>query len=357
MISALLEQGGAWSTPASEDRSDSPQTSDTDDQPQEAITNGDPPADAKHSLIINNKKKLDYSLANERKDIGVVQRIHEQVPVIDSLRYLSTIDVSSGPRFFIKRSLVDVWNLHDRNNAGTPDVSDIQESIRLEGQQEPCKVRYHNSKLELVAGFRRSYAVSQVKGMYLLCDVYGIDQMPDIIAWKEMTSENDFDRKKAVPISAQVVSDNKAIEAGLFQNRAELSRAAGKNEAWSSNNLSLYNSIPELIREKAGHQLMATLSAQDYKKLGKLFKFQTEKRVSEALSIEDLFVGNTFPVAKICKLFSEVSAKEQIKKLSTEHLATKLDTNGNISISFKRDISKSQLKEILTIIEKELSKV
>lgn len=299
--------------------------------------------------------------AKDYDDIGVIQRIHKSIPVISDFNKADSSVFCNGNKFFVSTANIQVWGLHDRMKAGQPDIEDISISIRQEGQEEPCKVRWNQNDqfFELVAGFRRLCSVSQVTGMFLLCEVYSITEMPDTIAWSEMSRENNLERKKPVPISAQVEADEQALKLKLFKNRKELSLAAGKDENWSSSNLYLYNCLPVEIRNLATKEQLASLTSTEYRKLGKSFKVYLSKHQSLSSVIEviseQLQDCIKFPVTKMLSIVNPKPI-EDIKKLSSDRVKVKLDTNGNLSFSLSKSgkLSKNQVTNVIRLIEQQL---
>mgnify|MGYP000738552488 CR=1 FL=1 len=359
-IDALVGQGGMWGKDGKLNKADKDAKS-SDGEKEVTKTPGKKrrtPMSVAASVAPLTSSLVDQlNLAKNRTDIGVVQKIHRNVRVLDNIDDLRDLSLSAGTRLFVRYSLIKVWGMHDRSRAGSPNVDDIKSSIRLEGQEEPCKVRFDDSdgELELIAGFRRYVSVGQCTDMYLLCDAYTKQEMPDPIAWIEMTRENNLDRKKAVPISAQVASDEFAIANGLFKSKRELSLAAGKGEGWAKTNALLFNSVPQPIADKAGTELMATLAASDYRKLGKVFKSREgvdQSKVDTLLAEEELFSETLkFPVAKVLSLLNTQFNSDKVKALSTNNVKVKVDGNGNISLSLGSNLTLAQIEEIVKSIE------
>ncbi|MES2664256.1 MAG: ParB N-terminal domain-containing protein [Pseudomonadota bacterium] len=358
VIDALLSQGGFGSRPA---RPVPPQEI-TFSQSEEIAEHHD---EVKRRLIAGNQnsKKNLTPVAGERQDIGIIQIIHRNVPVIDTLDVLLELDLSHHHRVFIPTHLLTIWPLHDRQLAGIPDVTDIMESLRTEGQEEPCKVRLNrNTKtVEIVAGFRRFQAISNINNMYLLADLYDDHQLNDKNAWIEMTRENNLDRKKPIPIFAQVESDRRALESGVFKNLSELSLAAGKAENWARQNRNLYEQLPEELRPFISIESLSSLSASMYRKLGRIFNINNEiktQRIQKVIEqAEILFADKSkFPMNALERLF-EVTANNRIRDFSTRYIRVRRDHNGNVNIALPSSVSEQQLKSIIRLLDEKIQSV
>ena len=308
-----------------------------------------------------------YPILMQAKDqpIGCIQKKNRHLPVIQTIEQLEKIDLKGGKRFFLPPEIISVWSLHDRSIAGEPDISDIYESIRTEGQEEPCIVRLDDTSktIELIAGFRRFFSVSNVSNMYLLADVYTKDEISDDIAWVEMTRENNLERKKPIPISVQVESDYRVLSKGLFRSLSELSKAAGKSDGWARQNRHLYESVPESIRNAAGARLMATLTAKNYLRLGQLFKSSLSNDwhtdiIDAILSKKTaLFSANEtiFPVKKIEAIYHAYGRKKA--KPKTDHQPVTVETKNGINvISISHTLDTQELNHICHYIEQLLNK-
>lgn len=296
-----------------------------------------------------------HTLASERSDIGPIQAIHRKVVVVDDLAKLP--DFQGGMlRMFVPCSLVTPWALHDRQLVGEPDISDIYESILSEGQEEACVTRLseNSDTIELIAGFRRFCAVQNTSSAYLLIDLYLPSHLTDKTAWIEMTRENNLDRKKCIPISAQVESDQKALAKGLFKNLSELSKAAGKAENWARQNKHLYDQIPEKIRALCSKQQLASLTAPHYRKVGKLLKDGGKWRDDRIDTIADHWdklseQNDKFPLKAIESLLEARSS--DVKALSNGAVKVRVDHNGNINLTVSRGLSHQQISALVKTVQ------
>lgn len=294
-------------------------------------------------------------LAMARNDLGPIQAIHRKVMVVDDLKQLPEFQ-GGMLRMFVPCSLVSPWALHDRRLIGEPDISDIYESILSEGQEEACVTRLNeNGKtIELIAGFRRFCAVQNTSSAYLLVDLYHPSHLTDKTAWIEMTRENNLDRKKSIPISAQVESDQKALSKGLFKNLSELSKAAGKAENWARQNKHLYDQIPEKIRKLCSSQQMASLTAPHYRKVGKLLKDGGKWRDDRIDTIAEHWnklsdQSDKFPLKQIESLLEARST--DVKALSNGAVKVRVDHNGNINLTVSRGLSHQQISALVKTVQ------
>lgn len=306
----------------------------------------------------NARHRLGLKTARERKDeIGPIHELHENCYVIDSKDDLREIDLSGGVTVFVNPMMVKTWARHNRAAMGTPDVSDIDLS---DGQREPSIVRYVDSMLELVAGFRRSVAVRQKEGMYLLINLYSADEMTDRTAHIAMNSENNVAGKKAIPLARQILSDKDAIDSKAFKNFAEYSRACGYGSDWASNNLSRYKRVPEDIREAAGQSLMETLGYDGYDKIQKaLERLSGEEQtagIERAVEVikDKSEASKEFPLAKVLLAISGKDGKTKPKRQvrTTSFGKLKIDTSGMATIELNRGLSEAKLSEIVEMISK-----
>jgi hypothetical protein len=294
-------------------------------------------------------------LAGERSDIGPIQAIHRKVMVVDSISQLPGFN-EGMLRMFVPCEFVKPWSLHDRLLVGDPDISDIYESILSEGQEEPCITRLNaaGDGIELIAGYRRFCAVQNTSSAYLLIDLYQLQHLTDKTAWIEMTRENNLDRKKCIPISAQVQSDQKALAQGIFKNLSELSKAAGKAENWARQNKHLYDQIPERIRMLCTTQQLATLTAPHYRKIGKLLKDGKnwrDDRIGSIVSEWDKLSEHTdkFPLKQIESLLEARSS--DVKALSCGAVKVRVDHNGNINLTVSRGLSHQQISDLVKTVQ------
>jgi hypothetical protein len=294
-------------------------------------------------------------LARDRGDLGPVQQIHRNVLVIDDMAEIPPFE-NGMVRLFVPCNLVKPWSLHDRQLIGEPDTSDIYESILSEGQEEACVARFNkeDNSIELIAGYRRYCAVLNTSSAYLLIDLYQDHHLTDKTAWIEMTRENNLDRKKCIPISAQVESDQNAIARGLFKNLSELSKAAGKAENWARQNKHLYDQIPEQIRNLCTKQQLASLTAPHYRKVGKLLKDGGKWRNDRIDTITEHWETistqmEKFPLKQIETLLEARSS--DVKALSNGAVKVRVDHNGNINLTVSRGLSHQQISALVKTVQ------
>lgn len=254
----------------------------------------------------------------------------------------------SSPVFSTNHAILEVdpsrvcnWELHDRPENELGDLEALAQDLSDNGQAQPCIVRPYTKNTdfdyELIAGERR-WRAATIRGLKLKIIVENLnDQQAAIYQIAENGNRQDLSDY------AKGMSYYKLIERKIITQK-DLEKSLGKNKIEISRLLS-FGDIPKQIWDAVGD--MTKISARTASEMRAIVnkgdshydavlqlaaRLRTGKLGAASLSKEvDKLISGTS--------LSALNAKTEVRTSSGRHLFTwRKDSNGNISISFPKDI-------------------
>ena len=248
------------------------------------------------------------------------------------------------------------WELHDRPENELGDIEALANDLEENGQAQPCIVRVYSKSpeysYELIVGERRWRAAKLRK---LILKVI-VEEINDHQAAIYQIAENS--NRKDLSDYAKGMNYYNLTESGVVTQK-ELEKALGKNKIDISRLLS-FGQIPKEVWDAIGNT--TKISSRTASEIRALIK-KGEKHYAAIIQLAPRLGTGKLGVANLAKEVDKIISGENDSNTTTEirtssgrHLFTwRKDSNGNLSVSFPKDIRKCINKHILeTVIKNEI---
>jgi ParB family chromosome partitioning protein len=246
------------------------------------------------------------------------------------------------------------WELHDRPENELGDIEALANDLEENGQAQPCIVRAYSNDLqydyELIVGERR-WRAAKLRKLSLKIIV---EKINDHQAAIYQIAENS--NRKDLSDYAKGMNYYNLTESGIITQK-ELEKALGKNKIDISRLLS-FGQIPKKVWDAIGNT--TKISSRTASEIRAIIKKSSQHydaiiQLAPRLGTGKLGVANLAKeVDKIISGENESNTTNEIRTSSGRHLFTwRKDSNGNLSISFPKDIrkhiNKSTLENVIKI--------
>ena len=245
------------------------------------------------------------------------------------------------------------WELHDRPENELGDIEALANDLEENGQAQPCIVRSYSKNpkysYELIVGERR-WRAAKLRKLSLKIIV---EEINDHQAAIYQIAENS--NRKDISDYAKGMNYYNLTESGVISQK-ELEKALGKNKIDISRLLS-FGQIPKQIWDAIGDT--TKISARTASEIRAIIK-KGEQHYAAILQLAPRLKTGKLGVANLAKEVdklisgkSESNSTTEIRTSSGRHLFTwRKDSNGNLSVSFPKDIRKHINKGTLESVMK-----
>lgn len=234
----------------------------------------------------------------------------------------------------VEPSLIDRWEYKDRQPNELGDISSLAKELKELGQQFPCVVRKKGSRYELIAGERR-WRASILAGINLKITIRNFKNDEEAIICQFIENEKNpiSDYSKGMHF-AQAIKDG-LIKQSILTGKLNISKQ-------QVSRLLAFKDIPKNLTEAIGD--FSKVTARTAAEI-RILANKDPQNINALISVANKIsagIGSTTLVKEIRKYFSHepiFNNTEKVLSSSGRHLFTwRKDGNGNVSVSFPKDI-------------------
>ena len=245
------------------------------------------------------------------------------------------------------------WELHDRPENELGDIEALANDLEENGQAQPCIVRTYSKdpkySYELIVGERRWRAAILRKLSLKII----VEEINDHQAAIYQIAENS--NRKDLSDYAKGMNYYNLTESGIISQK-ELEKALGKNKIDISRLLS-FGHVPKQIWDAIGDT--TKISSRTASEIRAIIK-KGEQHYAAILQLAPRLKTGKLGAANLAKEVDKIISGEnesnsttEIRTSSGRHLFTwRKDSNGNLSVSFPKDIRSHINKSTLEIVMK-----